>query len=828
MAAAYQGVRVVELTHNLAAPMAGQLLADQGADVIAVHRPGHEPQQLLDLSLARNKRLLALDIKSDSERQQLWQLLKRADVLITNFRPGVLERLGLSAEQLKEVNPGLIQIQLPGFSATDEQHKQLAATEGMLAAASGLFREISPVRDLLQLPPVYTPIPLPSVYAAVHAATAVGAALIARRQDGKGEVIEIPLFDAAMSALSGLLMKIENQPVRYDVPPLPKKIQNTLIPALSAVVKRMPSAWQEKTFTALQGIMPPLFQNYRCKDGRLLFICALEHSVQTINALKTFGIYDQLKQQGLEFGSPMDNSGSKNNVMNIALLSPRWKSRIKKAISAAALTKTAEQWETLLENNKVPAGVVRSSDEWLDIPALNQSGLFVDVQHGEKTLRQPGGLIFMNQQHPGEKIQAGSRVLFSEALEGWPEKENIQPQESLFDRSKGLLSGKYVLDLANVIAGPVATRTLAELGADVIKVDAPNPQIGPRMTMQFGIDCSQGKRAIIIDLKKHTGQILFQSFLDKSDLLVHNFLDSSVANLGLNTEQLQARQVSSVQISAFGAPLSGGWELRPAFDPVIQAISGITRRYGCEKNPQLHAVASCIDYLTGYSAAFAAVTAMYQADQTGQAVAARTSLCAASNYVQYPFNIREQGAKVKEHAGGQTCLGDSADKHMYKTADGWIYFESRHADKEALTPYISVPVEKEALAKFFSKRSTADWQNHFNQEPNIICQPVNNFADLRQQFALQTNADAAVNNNSGAIKVLHYRHPSGYQVATLSPSWMRIQGAAVARQTPAPSPGENSRHILQNAGLNEQQIDQLYADKTVQDSYTGVSEYLPS
>ena len=81
-----------------------------------------------------------------------------------------------------------------------------------------------------------------------------------------------------------------------------------------------------------------------------------------------------------------------------------------------------------------------------------------------------------------------------------------------------ILSGVRVLDLSNVIAGPVAARTLAEYGADVIRVDAPAPQAGPRMTMWFGIDVNQGKRATIIDLKTPDGREVLAEVKTDSDL----------------------------------------------------------------------------------------------------------------------------------------------------------------------------------------------------------------------------------------------------------------------------------------------------------------------
>ena len=527
----------------------------------------------------------------------------------------------------------------------------------------------------------------------------------------------------------------------------------------------------------------------------------------------------------------MDNSGSTDNVMNIALLSQKWKFRIKKLIAKAALQKDAAEWETLLEENKVPAGLVRTSDEWLDIPVMNEKGLFVDIpQQNGQSIRQPGPLAFFNEQHPASYLQKGKQSSLDSLLEHWPERAPLKTHNPDFDRSQGLLSGRKIIDLANVIAGPVATRTLAELGAEVIKVDSPDPQIGPRMTMQFGIDCSQGKQAIIMDLKTHQGQNLLNELINDSHLLVHNYLDESAERLSITQESLQQKNsaMASVQISAFGAPVKGGWEHRPAFDPVIQVIAGITRRYGSDESPRLHAIASCIDYLTGFSAAFASVGSLYRSLTTGQGGLARTSLCAATNYVQFPFNMRIEGQQVKEHAGGQQCLGDSLNSRIYQSKDGWLYLEALDLSPEILAKRLKIIATEKSFEKLFRKKTTADWTNYFSVDQSIACCAVNDFEHLRNQFALTTNATDPVDNQNGSIKVLHYQHPSGYQVATMAPSWMRIDSAPVQRQRPAPSPGMDTPSVLTAMAKNEQDIQSLYQGDIIRDSYIGVTEYLPS
>jgi len=124
------GVKVIELSHIMAGPACGMLLADLGADVIKVEKfpdgddsrrmvpPRVDGESAAFMILNRNKRGTAINLKSEAGRSLLRRMLATADVLIENFRPGTMERLGLGYESLRETNPGLIYCQLTGFGTT--------------------------------------------------------------------------------------------------------------------------------------------------------------------------------------------------------------------------------------------------------------------------------------------------------------------------------------------------------------------------------------------------------------------------------------------------------------------------------------------------------------------------------------------------------------------------------------------------------------------------------------------------------------------------------------------------------------------------------------
>src|ERR671924_2258585 len=134
MAGALDGIRVIDFCQWIAGPLSALLLADQGAEVIHVDPPG-EPrwQSPANATLQRGKKSLILDLKAIAELAFARTLIGSADVLIENFRPGVMERLGLGWEAVRHGHDGLIYCSLPGF-ASDDRRATMPAWEGVLAA----------------------------------------------------------------------------------------------------------------------------------------------------------------------------------------------------------------------------------------------------------------------------------------------------------------------------------------------------------------------------------------------------------------------------------------------------------------------------------------------------------------------------------------------------------------------------------------------------------------------------------------------------------------------------------------------------------------------
>lgn len=206
------GIRVVDLTRVLAGPFATMILADLGADVVKVERPdgGDETRAwgppwveeaggaaAYFVSTNRNKRSLALDLSGDAGRSVLWRLVEAADVLISNFRPGVLDRWGFGHEAVLARNPRLVYAVIDGYGATGRAAER-PAFDLIVQGEAGLM-------DLTGRPdgpPTRVGVTLADEAAGLYAVQAVLAALLERERTGRGRRVEVALHDAALSLLT--------------------------------------------------------------------------------------------------------------------------------------------------------------------------------------------------------------------------------------------------------------------------------------------------------------------------------------------------------------------------------------------------------------------------------------------------------------------------------------------------------------------------------------------------------------------------------------------------------------------------------------------------
>ncbi|HEV8313368.1 MAG TPA: CoA transferase, partial [Burkholderiaceae bacterium] len=243
MTQALEGLKVLELGQLIAGPFAGKTLGDFGADVIKVEPPGegdplrkwrllHDGTSVWWQVQSRNKKSVALDLRSDEGRHAVRALAAEADVLIENFKPGTLEKWGLGYEALSAANPGLIMLRISGYGQSGP-YKDLPGF-AVVAEAMGGLRHLTGEPGRV---PVRCGVSIGDTLAALHGVIGVLLALQARAKTGRGQVVDVALYEAVFNCMESLLPEYS---------------------AFGAV--RQPAG------SALPGIAPS--NAYRCADGQ--------------------------------------------------------------------------------------------------------------------------------------------------------------------------------------------------------------------------------------------------------------------------------------------------------------------------------------------------------------------------------------------------------------------------------------------------------------------------------------------------------------------------------------------------------------------------------
>ena len=506
MSGVLDGIRVIDFGQYMAGPMAGMFLGDFGADVIRVERPGGPVYDVpANATWNRNKRSITLDLNTVEDLAVARDLVAHADVVIENFRPDMMAKWGLDWDTVKKTNPGLVYCAIKGFAATDPRYR-LKATEDIVAAAAGIHAP-TPISGIKH--PVYTAIPLSSMYGAHWAAVSIGMALNAREQSGIGQFIEVPLFGVALTAFSGKLMRVGDAPEpeprasgRYAMCQdgrwlmyFPKSIGSK-----PALMEEMGMPWYKDTIEEAE------------RERRAAVVFATQPTEYWSDAFARHGI------EGVVCNRPQD-----------------WVRH-----HLARDTKAVEAFEDPVLGRFVGPGI---------IPRLSET---------PGTVRSPRPL----------PNQHGAAI--RDELKCW-----ARPQERSVHPILSALEGIKVVDMGIVLASPSCGRTLAEFGANLIKVDSP-----ARNPLSWHNDINRGKRSILLDLKHPRGKAIFWKLLEDADVVLENFRAGVAERMGFGYEAIRARNPGVIYSSVNAYGQGGTYTLRPGREPLSQAITGMQMRYG--------------------------------------------------------------------------------------------------------------------------------------------------------------------------------------------------------------------------------------------------------
>lgn len=362
----FGGVRVVELAQWVFVPVTGALLADWGAEVIKVEHPeGGDGYRGLVLPgsgsssvnyamemVNRNKKSVAIDLKTDEGRQVLLQLIETADVFLTNFLPSVLDRLGLGVDELRSRNPRLIYARGHGYGARGPDADS-PAYDGTSFWARGAVEETIAPQGLLE------PIPqrgaLGDRYAGTQLAFGVASALYRQARTGEGSIVDVSLIGTALWMIG-----------------------SDVLSELQGAYRQSPPLGQPRTW-----LINPLAANYQCADGRWLTIICLQGDKYWHDVCRLLGREDLLDDERFDtMQGRSDNSGA---------LIPE--------LEAAFAAKSLDDWREPLDSARIPWGPYQRVDELLADPAVVANGYIGAAHRADgSTFPLPTGAVQFDEQ----------------------------------------------------------------------------------------------------------------------------------------------------------------------------------------------------------------------------------------------------------------------------------------------------------------------------------------------------------------------------------------------------------------------------------------------
>jgi crotonobetainyl-CoA:carnitine CoA-transferase CaiB-like acyl-CoA transferase len=740
MASVLEGVRVIDFGQYIAGPLAGMLLADQGAEVIRVDPPGGPVWDTpANATWNRGKRSIILDLKQPDDLATARRLIESADSVIENFRPGVMERLGVGPQASMRLNPRLIYCSLPGF-ASDDPRAQVRAFEGVVGAAAATFRPHDGKADR----PIYTAIPIASNYAAFQAVVSIVLALFARERGGGGQWIEVPLFDATFPSIGSRAMRVHDP---AHIVPTPRGI------------------WSG---------------GFECADGRWIqFGGSGNQNFRQFVEAAGIAAWDQEGLTDIE------------RIMRDPALFAKHLERARELFK----TRTAQEWEDLVAVAGSEGAVCRTSDEWFDHPHARASQMVIEVkdpQYGKmlqpginaRLSRTPGAV-----RGPAPKPDQHRAEILAELESRTPR----TPPPAMADTMRAALEGVRVLDLCIILAGPTCGRTLAEFGADVIKID--NPTRGGFVASHN--DVNRGKRSILLDLKSEAGRDVFWRLLEGADVVAQNYRAGKLEKLGLSYEEVRRRKPDIVyaSLNAFGHV--GPWARRPGHEQFAQATTGMQRRFGGDGQPMLQPN-PINDYGTGFMGAYAVALALLHRQRTGEGQHVDTALAYTAMTHQSPFMQRYEGKRWDEPSG-QERLGSGPLHRAYRARDGWFFIGARPdevarlAAVDALSEAASL--RGEALEKALEQRFAGDtveaWVVRLNHAGIGAHRHVGDLEELM--------ADPWVTAHELSLT---REHDAMGLVTTCGPA-PRLSKTPIRAGWPAPKPGTDAVEILSDIGLGD-------------------------
>ena len=771
MSGPIEGLRVLDC-RGMAGARATGLLADYGADVVWIEPPGgdpcrvHEPAAMSVFN--RGKRSVELDLEAPAALDRLLQLADRADVFVESWAPGGADRLGVGFDVLHARNPGLVYVSISGFGE-DGRDAGLPGYEAIVQAVVGGMSDQVAHRD----GPIFLAFPFAMTGAAHLAVMGALAALHRREQDGAGRHVCTSLVDGAL-AYNSMMWGETDQSV-----------------AAQAATGGVPPLQQT-------GLMRLITRSFLCADGEYLGL----HT----GAVGAFG--RAMKVLGLDDRVPPSETG-----MDIGVpLTPEQVPIIADELPEIFQKKPRSEWVRLFMDADVCAIEHLRPTEVYDTPQAIHNEMVVEIDDpvlgpvlqvgvGAKLSASPGRVSV-----PAPSVGQHTESVWAD-LAGWPEPQPADP--GLTPGHGPLLADVRILDLGAYYAGPYSSRLLADLGADVIKLE---PVLGDQLR---GLErpfysAQANKRSLAANLKDPALGQAVQGLLRWADVVHHNLRPGAAERLGLDYESVRAVNPSLVYLHAPGWGSSGPFALRQSFAPMLSGYVGVTYEIAGQFNPPLPPAAN-EDPGNGLLGAVAMLLALLHRSRTGQGqFVENPQLNATMGHMAHAVR-RPDGTVIGAGRLDALQMGLGPFERLYETADGMVCLVA-YDDKDRAAAVAALGADRidaddlqtDAIMAAIGRRPTAEVIAALKRAGVAAAVPVgrnvHHFMNDPEQRRLGRVAEVS-HPVKGNVRELH--------------ALFRVTDAEQVPHRLAPELGEHTDEILVDLGYTADEVAALRARNAI-------------
>ncbi len=588
-----KGFRAIEIGALPAAAYCSRLLADFGAETIKIEPAGGDPERRghprIDIGegqresgffayLNYNKKSVILPDPEAGKAARLRELIGTADVLIDSLNDEERNALGIDHAELRRTCPGIVIADISWFGRSGP-YRDFKGADAVCRALAGLVKMVGPVEG----PPLSLPDFQACISGGLSSFIPILGALLARLNGGPGRNFEISVHDA-----------------------------NVTLAEFQAIVE-MPEEFQRR-WGINRFARPYPLGIFPCKSGWL--------GVTVVTPAQWQSFCNLLNLP--ELGKDPDYVVPTDRLMKADELEARFLPQL--------LEKTAEEWFDLARKARLPFAIVPDMSQVLSWEVFRQRKAIVPIRMGEKTVEAPGSPLHLTKTPPkfgGEVPRPGEHT--DEILDPKDRRRPAADMPRPSTENSLPLKGMRIVDLSMGWAGPLATRNLADMGADVIKIEAckhpdwwrgvdNRPIVFEQMLYEksnhFNM-MNRNKRAITLDLARPEGVRLAKELIKDADGVIANYSAEVLPKLGLDYPQLLEINPSIVMVTMPAYGSRGPWRDCRAYGSTLEHGSGLPRVSGYEGGPPAMNHLAYGDPVGGLSAASAMLTALVHRKRTG-------------------------------------------------------------------------------------------------------------------------------------------------------------------------------------------------------------------